>query len=50
MHVERFVEVSEAAVAAVLQERDRFRGKRVGAVVTGGNVDWEVFLTTLGGI
>lgn len=37
------------AVAAVLQERDRVRGKRVGAVLTGGNVDREVFLAALGG-
>ena len=39
-----------AAVAAVLKERDRIAGKRVGAVVTGGNVDREVFLDALNGI
>jgi threonine dehydratase len=38
-----------AAVAAVLQERERVGGKRVGAVLTGGNVDREVFLAALGG-
>lgn len=37
-----------AAVAAVLQERDHLTGKRVGAVLTGGNVDREVFLSVLG--
>jgi threonine dehydratase len=36
-----------AAVAAVLQERDRVAGKRVGAVITGGNVDREVFAKVL---
>jgi threonine dehydratase len=35
------------AVAAVLQERDLVAGKRVGAVVTGGNIDREVFLEAL---
>ena len=37
-----------AAVAAVLQERDAVAGKRVGAVITGGNVDREVFAKVLG--
>ncbi len=36
------------AVAAVLQERDYVAGKRVGAVVSGGNVDRETFLRALG--
>ncbi|MGB0122322.1 MAG: threonine dehydratase [Silvibacterium sp.] len=36
------------AVAAVLQERDRVAGKRVGAVVSGGNVDRQIFLSALG--
>jgi threonine dehydratase len=38
-----------AAVAAILSEPDQVRGKRVGAVLTGGNVDREVFLQALGG-
>lgn len=37
------------AVAAILQDRDRVAGKRVGAVVTGGNVDREVFASVLEG-
>jgi threonine dehydratase len=37
-----------AAVAAMLSEPDRVRGKRIGAVITGGNVDREVFLKALG--
>jgi threonine dehydratase len=37
-----------AAVAAILQEPDRVAGKRVGAVLTGGNVDRELFLEALG--
>jgi threonine dehydratase len=36
-----------AAVAAVLSEPDRVRGKRVAAVITGGNVDREVFVEAL---
>jgi threonine dehydratase len=32
-----------AALAAVLNQRDAWRGKRVGVVVSGGNVDREVF-------
>jgi threonine dehydratase len=37
------------AIAAILQERDRVAGRRVGAVVTGGNVDREVFASVLEG-
>ncbi|MGC2161917.1 MAG: hypothetical protein WA634_08420 [Silvibacterium sp.] len=37
------------AVAAVLQERAHVRNKSVGAVLTGGNVDRDVFMTALGG-
>jgi len=36
-----------ASIAAVLKERDRIAGKRVAAVLTGGNVDREVFLDAL---
>ncbi len=32
-----------AALAALLQERDRFRGKRVGLILSGGNVDRPVY-------
>jgi threonine dehydratase len=36
-----------AAVAAILAEPELVRGKRAGAVVTGGNVDREVFMGAL---
>ncbi|MBB6146629.1 threonine dehydratase [Silvibacterium bohemicum] len=36
-----------AAVAAILSEPEAVRGKRVGTVITGGNVDREVFLQAL---
>lgn len=36
-----------AALAGLMQERDALRGKRVGVVLTGGNVDREVFLGAL---
>ena len=38
-----------AAFAALLQERERQAGKRVAAILTGGNVDAEVFRAVLGG-
>ncbi|HTO63160.1 MAG TPA: threonine dehydratase [Bradyrhizobium sp.] len=34
-----------APLAAALQERDRLRGKRVGLVLSGGNIDFELFRT-----
>lgn len=37
------------AVAAILQEKDLVAGKRVGAIVTGGNVDREIFASVLDG-
>jgi len=37
-----------AALAAALAERDRLRGLRVGLVLTGGNVDADVFARLLG--
>lgn len=36
-----------AGLAALLKERDALRGKRAGAVLTGGNVDRELFLDAL---
>lgn len=36
-----------AALAGLLQERDTLRGKRAGVVLTGSNVDREVFLEVL---
>jgi threonine dehydratase len=34
------VEVSSATVlAAILKQRERFAGRRIGVVITGGNVD-----------
>jgi threonine dehydratase len=38
--LKQVVEVSSATVlAAILQQRERFAGRRVGVVLTGGNVD-----------
>ncbi len=36
-----------AALAAALQQRERLRGRSVGVVVTGGNVDSDVFASVL---
>ena len=38
-----------ASVAAVLQERDRNAGRKVAAILCGGNVDTDVFATVLAG-
>ncbi|MCY3793032.1 MAG: hypothetical protein OXG51_01485, partial [Gammaproteobacteria bacterium] len=38
-----------AALAALTQERERQSGKRVGVILSGGNVDAEVFSTVLAG-
>ena len=38
-----------AAVAAILQEREKLRGKRVAAVLSGGNVDRELLVEVMGG-
>ncbi len=38
-----------APLAALQQERDRMAGKRVGLVLSGGNVDLEVFCRLVGG-
>ncbi len=38
-----------AALAALLQEKDRMRGKQVGIVLSGGNVDLPVYAKVLGG-
>jgi threonine dehydratase len=38
-----------AALAALLQERERMAGKRVGLVLSGGNIDRPVYLRTLAG-
>ena len=40
---------SAAALAGLLKEREMLRGKRVGVVLTGGNIDRELFLEALGG-
>jgi len=34
-----------APLAAALQEKDRLRGKRVGLVLSGGNIDFDLFKT-----
>ena len=36
-----------AAVAALMREKEQLRGKRVAAVLTGGNVDRDVFAAVL---
>lgn len=36
-----------ASLAALLQERDRMKGKKVGLVLSGGNIDREVYLRAL---
>ena len=38
-----------APLAALLKERDRMRGRRVALILSGGNVDREVFAETLNG-
>jgi threonine dehydratase len=37
-----------AALAALLQERDRMQGRRAAVVLSGGNVDAEVYARVLG--
>jgi threonine dehydratase len=37
-----------AGVAAAMQEKSRIAGRRVAVVLTGGNVDREVFAAVLG--
>jgi threonine dehydratase len=38
-----------ASLAALIKERDRMRGKRVGLVLSGGNIDSDMLRTVLGG-
>lgn len=38
-----------AALAALIQERDAMAGKKVGVILTGGNIDTDWFLAVLGG-
>jgi threonine dehydratase len=38
-----------AALAALLQERDKVKGQRVGLILSGGNIDRSVYLRVLGG-
>jgi threonine dehydratase len=38
-----------AALAALMQERERMRGKRVGLILSGGNIDTGVLRTVLEG-
>jgi threonine dehydratase len=37
-----------AALAAALSEKDRLRGKRVGLILTGGNIDFDLFQRWVG--
>ncbi len=39
-----------AALAALMQERDRLAGKRVGLILSGGNIDRPLYLRTLAAI
>jgi threonine dehydratase len=36
-----------ASLAALLQERDRMKGKRAGLILSGGNIDREIYLRAL---
>jgi threonine dehydratase len=38
-----------AALAALMQERGRLKGKRAGVILSGGNIDTPVFATILAG-
>ena len=38
-----------ASLAALLQERERMRGKRVGLILSGGNIDRDLYLSALAG-
>ena len=38
-----------ASLAALLQERERMKGKRVGLILSGGNIDRPLYLRTLAG-
>ena len=38
-----------APLAALLQERERMRGKRVGVILSGGNIDMPKFAAILNG-
>ena len=38
-----------ASLAALLQERERLKGKRVGLILSGGNIDRPLYLRLLGG-
>jgi threonine dehydratase len=38
-----------AALAALLQERDRFAGKKIGLILSGGNIDRPVYVRVLAG-
>ena len=38
-----------SAVAALMKERDRLAGKRVAAIVSGGNIDTQRYLQVLAG-
>ena len=39
-----------ASLAALLQERERLAGKRVGLILSGGNIDRPLYLRTLAGV
>ena len=37
-----------AALAAALQEKDKLQGKRVGLILSGGNIDFDLFWKWVG--
>ncbi len=38
-----------AALAALIQQKDKMKGKRAGVILSGGNIDTDQYLTVLGG-
>ena len=38
-----------AALAGLIRQRDKMKGKRVGVILSGGNIDTELYLTILSG-
>ncbi|MEK6205942.1 MAG: threonine dehydratase [Amylibacter sp.] len=38
-----------ATLAALIQERDKMQGKRIGVILTGGNIDMDMFKTVMRG-
>ena len=48
-HLDMLIEPSSATViAAILEQPDRFAGRKVGAIITGGNVEIDEGFESLG--